>query len=64
MIKEELKRRHMREGYPKSKRSQLRYKIMRDSWEVWTEMGKKRFLSFILSKHIDGFTKKSLDRLI
>lgn len=63
-MKEASKRRHMREGYPKSKRSQLRYKIMRDSWEVWTEMGKKRFLSFILSKHIDGFTKKSFGRLI
>lgn len=54
----------MREGCRKSKRSQLRYKIVRDSWEVWTETGKKWFLSFILSKHIDGFTKKSFGGLI
>lgn len=41
MIKEELKRRHMGEEHPESKRSWLTYKMMRDSWEVWIEMEKK-----------------------
>lgn len=46
VIKEELKRRHMGEGHPESKRSWLTYKMMRDSWEVWIEMEKKWLLSF------------------